>query len=67
MLTMPSAQWQGLGAGGLNSTSNIIVTDLVGLRERGKFTGLFALASALGLVTGNLIGSSMAEYLSWRW
>ncbi|KAH8811091.1 major facilitator superfamily domain-containing protein [Xylogone sp. PMI_703] len=58
---------QGLGAGGLNVTSNIIVTDMVGLRDRGKFTGMFALTSALGLLSGSLVGSSIAEFASWRW
>lgn len=34
---------QGLGAGGINSLTQIILSDLVPLKDRGKFNGLVAM------------------------
>jgi len=45
----------------------VIVTDLVELNERGVFTGITALAWALGTVLGPIIGGAIAEYTTWRW
>ena len=45
---------------------SIIVTDMVPLNERGKYIGFGALASALGLVSGILLGARIAGNASWR-
>ncbi|KAH9954080.1 iron permease [Russula dissimulans] len=58
---------QGLGAGTMSSTMHIILSDLVTLRERGTFTGLVALAWAIGGGVGPVIGGSLAEIGKWRW
>ncbi|KAH9956871.1 iron permease [Russula dissimulans] len=58
---------QGLGAGAISSTMQIILSDLVTLRERGTFTGLMALAWAIGGGVGPVIGGSLAETGKWRW
>ncbi|KAI9802102.1 MAG: hypothetical protein M1833_002023 [Piccolia ochrophora] len=60
---------QGVGAGGLIALTYVIITDLVSLRERGKWIGLIGLTWALGSVTGPVIGGVFSERLHWeqRW
>ncbi|KAI9673098.1 MAG: hypothetical protein M1829_004412 [Trizodia sp. TS-e1964] len=58
---------QGVGGGGLIVLTEIIVTDLVPLRERGKFFGLIASMWAFGTVAGPLVGAGFAQNVSWRW
>ena len=58
---------QGVGGGGIISLTEILITDLVPLRERGKWFGFQSLTWALGSVTGPLIGGSFAQKASWRW
>jgi MFS family permease len=45
----------------------VTVTDMVGLNERGAFTGIVALAWALGTVLGPIMGGAIAEHTTWRW
>jgi MFS family permease len=59
-------QFQGLGSGGINAVGSIIVTDMVSLRERGKYIGILSVASALGLISGILIGAAVAGLSTWR-
>ncbi|KAL9044410.1 MAG: hypothetical protein Q9214_002449 [Letrouitia sp. 1 TL-2023] len=58
---------QGIGAGGVNVLIEIVVCDLVPLRQRGNYLaiifGLVALGTALGPVFGGLI----VQHTSWRW
>ncbi|KAH9954618.1 major facilitator superfamily domain-containing protein [Lactifluus volemus] len=58
---------QGLGAGAITSTSQIILSDLVTLSERGTFSGITSLAWAIGGGVGPLIGGSLAQRGQWRW
>lgn len=58
---------QGVGGGGIISLTEIIITDLVPLRERGKWFGFQSLTWALGSVTGPLIGGAFAQDATWRW
>ena len=50
---------QGVGAGGMNVLIEVIICDLLPLRERGQYLattfGLVALGTALGPVFGGLI------------
>ena len=57
---------QGLGGGGLLALTYVIVTDLVTLRERGKWFGLIALQWAVGGAVGPVIGGVIAQH-NWRW
>ncbi|MCJ1241065.1 hypothetical protein MMC14_009069 [Varicellaria rhodocarpa] len=45
----------------------VLVTDLVPLRERGEWFGYFGMVWALGTVTGPIIGGAFAQKVSWRW
>ncbi|CAG8955556.1 hypothetical protein HYFRA_00009510 [Hymenoscyphus fraxineus] len=58
---------QGLGAGGLDVLSEVILVDMTSLKERPKYLGFFALPMAGGAVFGPIIGASFSEYVDWRW
>lgn len=58
---------QGLGSGGLNMLVDLIICDLVPLRERGKFIGIISIMFAIGLFLGPFIGGSIVQHASWRW
>lgn len=58
---------QGVGAGGINMMVDLIVCDLVPMRDRGKFLGI--LFGIIGLFTavGPLVGGALAQAGQWRW
>ncbi|KAL8968053.1 MAG: hypothetical protein Q9197_005084 [Variospora fuerteventurae] len=58
---------QGIGGGGLIALTEIVVTDLVPLRLRGKWFGLISSMWALGSVSGPIIGGALAHGDTWRW
>ncbi|KAJ6789164.1 hypothetical protein PWT90_03288 [Aphanocladium album] len=59
----------GIGGGGLMTVAQLIVSDVVPLRERGKYQGILgavvALANGIGPVIGGALSSKSKE--SWRW
>lgn len=59
----------GIGGGGLMTVAQLIVSDVVPLRERGKYQGILgavvALANGIGPVIGGAISSKGGD--SWRW
>jgi hypothetical protein len=58
---------QGVGAGGINVLIEIIVCDLLPLRERGKYLGVMFGFVALGTALGPLFGGLIVQNVSWRW
>ncbi|KAL0954049.1 hypothetical protein HGRIS_005201 [Hohenbuehelia grisea] len=58
---------QGVGGGGIASLTQIILSDLVPLRERGVFNGFIGIAWAIASGTGPIIGGSLAQAGQWRW
>ncbi|HEY5208888.1 MAG TPA: MDR family MFS transporter [Stellaceae bacterium] len=58
---------QGLGAGGFLPLAQITIGDLVSMRERGRYQGLFASLFAICSVAGPVIGGVITDYLSWHW
>ncbi|KAF4564077.1 hypothetical protein EYR36_003328 [Pleurotus pulmonarius] len=66
---------QGVGGGGIASLTQIILSDLVPLRERGIFNGFnrdillkfLRRAWAIAAGTGPVIGGSLAQHGQWRW
>ncbi|KZT60147.1 iron permease [Calocera cornea HHB12733] len=58
---------QGLGSGGIMAMSEIVVADLVPLKERGVFIGLTSLVWAFASAIGPPVGGAFAENISWRW
>ncbi|KAH9936930.1 iron permease [Amylocystis lapponica] len=58
---------QGVGGGGIASTTAIIISDLVPLRERGVFNGLIGIAWSAGSGMGPIVGGALAQSGQWRW
>jgi MFS family permease len=58
---------QGVGAGGINVLIEIIICDLLPLRERGKYLGMTFGLIALGTTLGPLFGGLIVQHTSWRW
>ncbi|THH27805.1 hypothetical protein EUX98_g6383 [Antrodiella citrinella] len=57
----------GAGGGGIVSIVQIVMSDVITLRERGKYQGIIGGVNALGFSIGPLIGGALAEKTSWRW
>ncbi|MCJ1246345.1 hypothetical protein MMC30_003552 [Trapelia coarctata] len=58
---------QGIGGGGIIALTEIVVTDLVPLRKRGKWFGFLGAMWAVGSTAGPIVGGAFAETISWRW
>lgn len=59
----------GVGGGGVSSVVQIVVSDLVSMRDRGKYQGLLSAAIGLGSCTGPFIAAEMLRRggEAWRW
>lgn len=59
----------GVGGGGLMTVAQMIVSDVVPLRERGKYQGILGAVVALSYGIGPVIGGALASISedSWRW
>ncbi|KAA8645746.1 hypothetical protein EYZ11_001255 [Aspergillus tanneri] len=58
---------QGLGGGGMNVMIEIIVADLVPLRERQQIMGIIFTAFSVGTMIGPVVGGAIVDHTSWRW
>lgn len=58
---------QGIGGGGVNFIVQLVVCDLVPLRERGNYMGILFLFFTVGTAMGPFIGGAIVERASWRW
>ncbi|KAL1603938.1 hypothetical protein SLS60_005530 [Paraconiothyrium brasiliense] len=58
---------QGVGGGGIICLTEIVVTDMVPLRERGKWFSMFSAMWSIGTVAGPLLGGGFSQNVSWRW
>ncbi|KAK8122481.1 hypothetical protein PG984_011151 [Apiospora sp. TS-2023a] len=58
---------QGLGGGGINLLIETVLTDLVALRERGKYMAFVGLGATVGATAGPFLGGLITEHSSWRW
>lgn len=57
---------QGIGGGGINLLVELIICDLVPLRERSKFMGIIMATFTVGTAIGPIIGGIIAQSSSWR-
>ncbi|KIP08655.1 hypothetical protein PHLGIDRAFT_365365 [Phlebiopsis gigantea 11061_1 CR5-6] len=57
----------GAGGGGIVSVLQIIISDVVSLRDRGKYQGIIGGVISLGYALGPVIGGVISEKASWRW
>jgi len=58
---------QGIGVGGLTALVQVILSDLVSPRERGRYAGYLGAVFGAGTVAGPLIGGVVTDGLGWRW
>ena len=58
---------QGLGVGGLTALVQVILSDLVSPRERGRYSGYLGAVFGLGTVAGPLLGGLITDSIGWRW
>lgn len=58
---------QGLGAGGMVMLIDLIVCDLVPLRDRSTYFGSVLGACAVGSLVGPVIGGAIVSRTTWRW
>jgi MFS family permease len=57
---------QGLGSGGIMLMVELIVCDMVPLRERGTYLSIVLSSAALGAIVGPVVGGALAAQ-DWRW
>lgn len=57
----------GIGGGGINAVTTILLSDIVPLRDRGVWQGYLNVIFGAGTGTGAPIGGLMAESVGWRW
>ena len=58
---------QGLGSGVILALTEIILADLVPLRERGAYQGALGLIWSVAYVIGPLVGGAFAQRKDWTW
>ena len=58
---------QGFGGGGINLLIETVVTDLVPLRERGKYMSIVYLGATVGATLGPFLGGVITDRSTWRW
>ncbi|KAF8075225.1 MFS general substrate transporter [Lyophyllum atratum] len=57
----------GVGGGGLPTIARVIVSDVVSLRQRGKYQGILGVSVAFANGVGPLIGGLLSQHSTWRW
>ncbi|KAF9465642.1 putative MFS drug transporter [Collybia nuda] len=57
----------GAGGGGLPTMAQVIVSDVVSLRERGKYQGILGISVAFANGVGPVIGGLFSQHTTWRW
>ncbi|CAJ2499934.1 Uu.00g027870.m01.CDS01 [Anthostomella pinea] len=58
---------QGAGGGGIVVLTNICVGDLVSVRQRGQYYGIFGVVWAIASAIGPILGGVFTSKVTWRW
>ncbi|EPS99206.1 hypothetical protein FOMPIDRAFT_1060977 [Fomitopsis schrenkii] len=59
--------FQGIGGGAIITMTLIIVSDIVSLKDRGKFMGINEAIIAVSNGVGPILGGIISQYTTWRW
>ncbi|TIC03233.1 MFS general substrate transporter [Wallemia mellicola] len=57
----------GIGNGGIKTHVHVIISDIVPLKERGKYQGILTAWTCLANGIGPLLGGVFSETIGWRW
>lgn len=58
---------QGVGAGAIQSITQVLAGDLYPLEERGRISGLLSSVWGVSALVGPAVGGLLSEFASWRW
>ncbi|OBT78521.1 hypothetical protein VF21_01054 [Pseudogymnoascus sp. 05NY08] len=58
---------QGIGSGGINMIVEVIISDLVPLRQRGNYMAIILSIYSVGVSLGPFVGGIIVQTTSWRW
>ncbi|KXS16282.1 MFS general substrate transporter [Gonapodya prolifera JEL478] len=58
---------QGVGGGGIQALTIVVIGEIVSPLERGKYMGIMAGIAGLCAIVGPFIGGVITDNLSWRW
>jgi len=58
---------QGIGGGGVEGLTTVLITDLAPLRDRARLYALISVVWAIGTTAGPIIGGACAGAGQWRW
>jgi EmrB/QacA subfamily drug resistance transporter len=58
---------QGIGGGGLFALIFIIMSEVVTIRERGKYQGILGATFTFSSIIGPFVGGVFTDKISWRW
>lgn len=58
---------QGIGGGGLNVMTPIVIADLVPLRDRSRFMSIIFTFYSIAFSIGPVVGGALVDHSSWRW
>ncbi|KAH8655371.1 major facilitator superfamily protein [Xylariales sp. PMI_506] len=58
---------QGIGGAGCVVMPEILICDLISLRERGTYVGLLTACWGSGTLAAPIIGGALAQSVTWRW
>ncbi|EAZ63624.2 MFS efflux transporter [Scheffersomyces stipitis CBS 6054] len=56
----------GIGNGGVSSLGMVILSDIVSLKDRGKYQGILGASVGLGNIVGPFVMSAFVKHYSWR-